>query len=120
MKLNIDCIRDILITVEENTDLDTIFVYKKVDLYPLLSKYDHKEITYHMRQCELSGLLIGVQFLDDGDLIYISDLSPAGHEFLANSRTKNVWKKIKAAGATSLPIVINLAKDFALAYFQSL
>lgn len=120
MKLNVDCIRDILITVEDNTDFHTVFNYRKENTYPHLSDYSHEEIIYHILQCKMSDLLVDVHFCDDGDSIYISDLSPAGHEFLANSRTKNVWKKIKAAGATSLPIVINLAKDFALAYFQTL
>ena len=41
-----------------------------------------------------------------------------GHEFLANIRTDTVWNKLKATGTTSLPILFNLAKDFALAYFQ--
>ena len=30
-----------------------------------------------------------------GDIVEISDLSPSGHEYLANIRSDNIWNKTK-------------------------
>ena len=61
MKLNTDCVRAILLTVEKYTDFNTPFEYEKDDCdYPLLKKYSYNEIIYHIKQCELSNLILGL------------------------------------------------------------
>lgn len=120
MKLNIDCIYDILCAVEDTVDYSHAFQYESDNIPEILSTYSNDELVYHIMQCEKSGLVSGVRIYGNADTIVVRDLTPAGHEFLANARTHNVWKKIKSLGAASLPIAINLAKDFALAYFQKL
>ena len=118
MKLNPNCIRDILITVEEHSDFYHQTEYNIEDPFENLSKYSHDEILYHILQCEKSGLIDGVQYYDDGDLTDIRDLTPAGHEFLANIRNDTVWKKLAQKGkGASLPILMELAKTFAVQYF---
>lgn len=118
MKLNPNCIRDILITVEENSDFIHQTEYRKGTCFKHFQDYSHEEIIYHIKQCELSGLIYDVHYYDAGSCILIRDLSPIGHEFLTNIRNDAVWKKllIKGMGA-SLPILIEMAKAYAMNYF---
>jgi len=118
MKLNPDCIRDILITVEEHSDFTHLTEYKAEDPYETLSDYSPNEVLYHIMQCTQFGLIHGVHYYDGGKHTDIRDLTPAGHEFLANIRNNPVWKKTLAKGAgASLPVLIEIAKDIALKHF---
>lgn len=126
MKLNPDCIRDILLSVEDSTDSTRIFRYSKgSDKHHRLSNYDHNEIYYHMNQCNMSGYFVGYQPCDAGELILIRDLTPQAHEFIANIRQDNVWNRIKdislKVGSNSLStlnqIAINVISALASSYF---
>lgn len=118
MRLNPNCIRDILITVEENSDFYHMTEYKIEEPFKTLSDYSHEEIIYHIMQCQKSGLIDDVHYYDGGNHTDIRDLSPRGHEFLANIRNDSVWKKVISKGAgASLPVIIELAKEAAIKYF---
>lgn len=118
MRLNPNCIRDVLLAVEAHSDFSTQAEYKIEDPFPELSSYTHSEILYHIRQCEESGLIQEVHYYDGGKHTDISDLTPAGHEFLANIRNDSVWKKVISKGSgASLNILMELAKQAALKYF---
>lgn len=106
MKLNPDCIRDILISVELNTDSQKHLLYPaELDKCPDLSNYSDNEIRYHLNQCARSNLIYA-QKEDLAGNIRIIDLTPGGHEFLANMRSDTVWNKTKNVaheiGVTSL------------------
>lgn len=119
MKLNVNCIRDILLTVEEECDFETPWEYQEDSPPPkFLADYTHKEIVYHINQAQKSNPICGVEYFECGSDIYISDLTPKGHEFLSNIRNDTVWKKVlsKASGA-SLPIILEVAKEAAKKYF---
>ena len=116
MKLNPDLIRDILMTVEEVSDFHHEFYYDvEEDIPELLKPYSHEEIVYHVRQCDFAGLILGVKYPEAGDMIYIDDLSPAGHEFLANIRDDKIWngtKEIsKEIGSRSLNTLTMVASN---------
>ena len=96
MKLNPDCIRDILLAIEEITDGITSFEYDRYGCIPdKLKKYSHEEILYHCRQCSMAGLVFNMKYFENGNCFLIEDLSPAGHEFLADIRSESVWGKTK-------------------------
>lgn len=127
MKLNPDCIRDILISVEEQSDFHHETVYKKNDMQlERLSKYPHDEIIYHIHQCELSNFIYGVHYMDGGIHIDIHDLTPGGHEFLANIRNDHFFEKVKSiAGELGLhsltdisSIALNCASMLIKAHFN--
>ena len=120
MKLNPNCIRDILITVEEHSDFHHQTEYKEEEQFDSLSAYSHEEIIYHIRQCEESGLIFDVHYYSGGTHIDVRDLSPKGHEFLANIKNDSVWKKTLSKGVgASLPILVELAKEIAFKQFLS-
>jgi hypothetical protein len=106
MRLNPDCIRDILLVVEKHAtysnDVEQDIVFRKLE-----DTYNHEEILYHIRQCEASGLFLKVQHFFGG--FSIIDLSPAGHQFINDIRQDTNWNKIKEiaknVGSTSLDVL---------------
>lgn len=112
MKLNPDCIRDLLMEIEYTTDSDTAFTYSSADEY--LKKYDKNEVYYHFRQADLSGFLYKANF-DLGGNFYCTDLSPKGHQFLNDIRSDSNWKKTKdiasSVGSFSLNALTSIASQ---------
>lgn len=114
MRLNLDCVRDILIAVEEATDYFQPFEYiVGANTHERLEMYTHDEIAYHIRQCALSGYFYCPDIMGNSAMIRITDLSPAGHEFLAKIRSDTIWSKTKdvaaSIGAKSLDVVAQVA-----------
>ncbi len=105
MKLNPDCTRDILLALEELIENGRVqFIFESFDdvresLH--LDKHSTEEIEYHLRQCDMSGLLVGSGFPCSGGFL-ITDISPKAHQFLANTRPKTIWEKVKAVGKKGL------------------
>lgn len=127
MRLNLDCVRDILICVEENTDLhnDCYFFERgrfdpdpdgeKLPAYQkeLQKDFDNGTLLYHVHYCVEAGLLRKGRNYDN--YVIINDLTPAGHEFLNNIREDNIWNGIKTVsskvGAKSMEAVTQIASN---------
>ncbi|MDR2879716.1 MAG: DUF2513 domain-containing protein [Fusobacteriales bacterium] len=119
MKLNPDCIRDILLQTEQGR----FFIFRPIDpsesndtnLKKLffLSNYSYDEILYHLNQCYKMNYIV----VDNRDLDHISinDLEPLGHSFLANIRENNNWSKTKEIankiGSLSLETLQQIASN---------
>lgn len=122
MKLNPDCIRDVLLAVEENTGFHTVMEIDEYNYtqYQQLKKYKYEEVAYHIVQCNLNGYFTDFSATID-DSYMIVDLSPKAHEFIANIRSDTNWKKIKGkalmVGSFSLSVLADIAKDFILSQF---
>lgn len=87
MQLNPDCIRDILLTVEANEDMEY------PGKYELLDKYDCQEVIYHLKQCHMEGFFseMTTYLFDD---YTVEGLSPQGHDAVAKIRSEKAWKKV--------------------------
>ena len=111
MRLDTDCIRDILLCIEENTGLRKYCYFidqglvsaaqwlGTVDDPPdfqqeLLERYGNDTLIYHVHYCLDSGLAVGTDNKDEYK-IHISDLSPSGHELLAKIRDEKQWATVK-------------------------
>lgn len=94
MKLNPDCIRDILLAVEDTSSYGKIISSFELYKSKSLSNYSENEILYHVRQLAWSKMLEQTDFYLDNSFS-ISDLSPQGHEFLSNIRSDDNWNKTK-------------------------
>ncbi len=110
MKLNIDCVRAILLKVEETCDITQGYIYDSSDTFD--GNFTAEEIAYHARQCELSGLFYKYSPALNGKWSVV-DLSPAGHKFLADIRANGVWSRVKEIcanlGTKSLSAVTQIA-----------
>lgn len=115
MRLNFDCVRDIMLWAEDLTTPTHPAVYvnldslsKTSDIYldsselpvpddhqqALLSNYSNEVLVYHLAYCIRANLLIPEICLD-ANLISIKDLTPEGHAFLENIRSNTVYEKVK-------------------------
>ncbi|MGI1827812.1 DUF2513 domain-containing protein [Ligilactobacillus salivarius] len=94
MKLNPDCIRDILLAVEDTSSYGKIISSFELYKSTSLSNYSENEILYHVRQLAWSKMLEQTDFYLDNSFS-ILDLSPQGHEFLNNIRSDDNWNKTK-------------------------
>lgn len=108
MKLNPDCIRDILFVVENNAtysnDVSEETMFKELD-----SKYPREEILYHVRQCEHSELFLKVVHYFGG--FSIQDLSPYGHQFINDIRQDNNWNRTKDIAKNVGSFSLDVLKD---------
>ncbi|CAI3543021.1 MULTISPECIES: DUF2513 domain-containing protein [Clostridium] len=130
MKLNPDCIRDILFAVEEKTSYTSSFVYKPSvkfndflfdddtdnnSIVPeILESYTDEEILYHLKQCELSNFFTKINW-SPSNLCVIDDLSPLGHNFLSDIRSNTNWNKIKNIAQNTGSSSLTALKDIAVA-----
>ena len=114
MRLNPDCIRQILFEVEANTG------YKEPMLFcpEIMEKMNFPEdvILYHVKQCELYGFFTHVTHYTNGDDdVLIDDLTPKGHEFIQKIREDNVWNKTKSiagsVGSFAISVISNIASN---------
>lgn len=96
MRLNPDCIRDILLTVEENVGfMDMIEINEdNYQRFAQIESYTYDEIGYHIQQCNYSDYFTDVRLMLDGSFM-IMDLTPKAHEFIANTRSESIWSKVK-------------------------
>ena len=95
MKLNPDCLRDVLISVEEHTGYKVRTYYPSDKMNSLRKKYSDMEIRYHIIQASKAGLIEPITEDDQLSRIFIDDLTPKGHDFLANIRSDTFFEKAK-------------------------
>ncbi|WP_371874422.1 DUF2513 domain-containing protein [Senimuribacter intestinalis] len=134
MRLNPDCIRAILLCVESSqspegyylfrfSSLDDDFLYDEpqdesllsVNACPELSGFSENEIRYHIKQCHDEGLIdMDTDYVLDNCVV--KDLTPYGHEFIAEIRNDNNWTHIKEIaakiGCTSLEVLSSIASNY--------
>jgi len=98
MKLNATCIRDILIALENMSDLDDGLTPKYLSIKDFennqnTSKYSKKEIVYTLRKLEESGLIIA-NFQYMGNELYlatITELTYEGHQYLESISNSKIF-----------------------------
>lgn len=119
MKLNYDCARSVLLTVEKSKTID-----EELNINPLtvetifeqLPKYEDSEILYTIEKLKEAGYINAVLQFAAGHFIdgAVSSITYSGHEYLDNIREPDVWRKVKAmlknAGATTLPLISQAAQ----------
>ena len=112
MKLNMDCVRAVMLCAEEHTDYNhyCYFIsYQKT--------YDNDDLFYAVEYCVKSGF-VETLFSKDTYRIPISRITPDGHRFLENIRSDTNWEKVKSvakkAGSFSADVIIEIAKNVAV------
>jgi len=120
MKLNHECVRDLLLAIES---LETVQLFNLADFYknrPDLQQYTFETIFYTAVLLADGGYLNAKvrQFVNSSD-VDIQKITWKGHEFLDNVRDDKVWNKTKSSllekvGSFSLSIASKVAADIIL------
>ena len=119
MQMIPECIRDILLVVEDVSTIDNgcYITPTNQNRYSKLNKYDPDTVLYHVQICLMSNYL----YLHENHKntvrphSYNVDLTPKGHEFLANVRSDTVWNKTLTVagkiGSYSLDLISKIAAN---------
>ncbi len=126
MKLDSDCIRDILLTVESLQYGAVLTIPALADKLPAYSK---DTLEYHCSKLLEAGfidaLTVTVAGCAHSPIAQINDLTYVGHEFLSSIRSDTIWNKTKKIakdiGVSSLStlgdIALKLAASFVSDHF---
>lgn len=121
MKLNYDCIRDILLTIEEIPNRKDDLILENFKSYKKLSKYNEAEIQYNALKLLQEEYVTGLKIPDKNTTIvlFLTDLTWSGHALLNDIRSETVFnqtkeKIIKSVGSASLTIFQQLASTIVL------
>nr|UVY07325.1 MAG: protein of unknown function DUF2513 [Bacteriophage sp.] len=121
VKLNYDCIRDILLTIEEILNRKDELILANFKFYKKLSKYNEDEIQYNALKLLQEEYVTGLKISGNNTttVLRLTDLTWSGHELLSDIRSETVFnqtkeKIIKSVGSTSLTIFQQLASTIAL------
>ncbi len=111
MHLNNECVRDLLLAIEENLGIND-----KVSIDDFeLPNYSNDELIYTALKLIEAGFINGdsSNMIDGSIFVYVSSLTWDGHKFLDNIRDNEVWRKTKSIvskfSSVSLGIISNVA-----------
>lgn len=131
MKLNHDCIRDVMIYIENNCiyeddsrgnrSIHSRVFYEIIHDEKLSSRYTEDEIRYVVAQLYFEDMVIAIMTPETLNFrqFDVDSLSFKGHEFLDNIKDDTIWKKTKKfvgerLNSASLAIIGNVAGKLAL------
>lgn len=118
MKLNHDCVRDVLLDIEENMTLNEYLGNKTLESFPSFTKYGFDDFYYSIAKLSEAGYLVSHELQIDGAINIIArvdSLTWEGHKFLDTIRDNKVWKNTKAIvsnfSSVSLSLIEKIASD---------
>ena len=116
MRLNPDCIRDILFAIEDLSKPNSLLTSTQLCTTKFLANYPNDEILYHLQQLDWSGYIVTPNKNKSLDgLFFVNDLSPTGHEFISDVRKDTNWNKVKTiskeVGSSTLTSLKTIAED---------
>lgn len=125
MKLNLDCVRDILLTVEANDFGNQLTLNS---LHNRIPQYALNEIEYACLKLNEADMIdiqtVNVSRKSVPSVARINELTFYGHEFLDNIRSDEGWKKVssvsKQFGSASLKVIANIAAELATSTLKSM
>lgn len=115
MKINQDCMRDVLLSLEENLQLtveeDGLVVFSGIPvsfLYNVLPQYSKEDIFYTVTMLSDANLIVIKSKRVTGGVLYctILQMTYEGHQFLDRVRDPERWKNTKK--------VLAAVRDFSL------
>lgn len=112
MKLDPDCLRDILLLVEEKSSFEGMISSSDFINSDLNNKYGTEKIFYHIKQAEMSNLITKVEWMMGSDFLF-SDLTPEGHKFINDIRNDQNWKKTKSVAKSIGSFSLDALKSIA-------
>lgn len=110
MKLNPDCIRDTLLYLEDNLEIENNHKFTKIELRQLqeqLTQYTPEDIFYSVYNLHRIHFIEGkISDINDMKMFFctINNITWNGHQFLNTIRPKTVWEATKS-GASKLGIM---------------
>lgn len=117
MKLDHDCIRDILLTIEEMDYTITGLTKNVFEEQNRIQKYESTQVLYTLKRLNDAGF-INVMFAK-GEAFYhfynVHSMTYSGHQLLDDIRDDKVWKETKdkasKLSSVSIPVLQQIASS---------
>lgn len=114
MKLNVNCVRDVLLELEKLPFQESCTVSELITALP---KYDADDITYTCLKLDEAGYISAqmVRSINSSGVSIrcIDDITYPGHQFIANIRSDSVWNNVKEVskkvGSNSIGAISQIA-----------
>lgn len=123
MKLNYDCVRELLLTLESNLIMDNSLSYVNISLNKiceLMPEFSKEEIAYASLKLDEAEYIIIKPLNADNKIIDIrySGITYEGHQYLDSIRDAKLWNVIKSnSKALTFGIIKKLAEKYVLSKF---
>lgn len=116
MQLNPDCLRTVLLYIEENQEMNNNGYIKELKSWEIpkcIPEYQSADVIYSIKQLYEYNF-INCRKMDTREFMcFIFDITPTGHEFLSNVKNDTVWnstkENAKQIGSYSLGILSQIA-----------
>ena len=129
MKLSYDCMRDVLILLEEHLTVDADLCFSEMSINDIMAynyicdRYSIEEVAYSVHNLYQCDFVSAEHYESDDALEYrVYDVTYTGHEFLATVRSDNVWhyikEQLKHINIANIPTIVMCAKRFIDAAFN--
>ena len=134
MKLEANCVRDLLLALEDCETINEMGVLTDFSLNALfeqkrLQKYDRGQLRYTFRMLVDAGYIAcHINYNNAGfiPLFGVSDgITYAGHQFIANIRSDTIWNKTlqkiaHVGGSVSMSVLTSVSEGIAKAILDKL
>lgn len=94
MKLNVDCMREVLLVMEDMPRNESL---TGTELREILSEFSDDDVDYTCLKLKEAGYIDAVikQLPEEFIVLRLDDITFDGHQFLANIHSDNIWKDVK-------------------------
>lgn len=116
MRLNQDCLRELLLEVESKLELNGSIAYKNIEKMEINTKFSSDEIIYHLEKLNEAGFLKVKFFYYTKRNKYnlsIESITWEGHKFLDTIRDDVVWDNSKKIVSKFSSVSITMISDIA-------
>ena len=124
MKLNQDCLRDLMLELEDKLFINTHIYTDEFRTLKIFDKYSDEDVYYSLKQLIKMGLIDGATKNQAATVqpyyIDVYDIEPKGHEFLNNVRDDNVWKETKKRISKFASVSIPVLQQVSTAVIQKM
>lgn len=115
LKLNQDCVRDVMLFVENKLEFGVFLHLEDFLKAPTLKKYDADTITYALGKLDETDFLHSDATWNNNNLVYFSTgmLTWNGHKFLDTIRDNRVWATTKKVTSKFSSVSVSIMENIA-------
>jgi Hypothetical protein (DUF2513) len=124
MRLNHDCVRELLLELEEKLPLNQSLYLHQLRELDTFEKYGEETCIYALLKLGEAGFIVENHMVADNQIyeLAVSSITWHGHEFLDNIRDPKIWQKVKDAtsnlASTSVTILAQLGWQAVINYLK--
>lgn len=121
MKLNIDCIREILLIMEDMPRNESL---SGAELREILSEFSADDVDYSCLKLKEAGYIEATIKVipEEFFVLQLKDITFSGHQFIADIRTQTVWNETKSicekVGSFSISAIMQIASGVVTSFIN--